>query len=590
MDNVLNQDLISRLVKATNDREPEKNEGVLYGTIVDDGIRKYVRLDGSTESTPVSSTTDISADDRVLVQLKNHTATVTGNVTDPAVGKKRADGLESSITQTAAEIRLEVANEVEGLNSSITQTASDIRSEVSSEVSGLNGKISNLDSKITQTAEAIRSEVSAEVKGLDTKISSNDSSVREYVKGLADTLDGKISNNSSAITNLDSKITQTAGEIRSEVSAEVSGLNVKIGNNTTSISNLDSKITQTAGEIRSEVSAEVSGLNKTITDKDTAMKTYVDGEVSDLDKSIGQNSSDIITLRSSISQNASSIETLVTNQTEFSKFQQTVEGFSFMGTGGSVKIKGGDIQLTGCITWADLDDDLTVDMEQVSADAASAADSASKASSSASDAASSASSASSSADSASSSASSASTSASNAASSASSASSSASSASSSAITAANEATRAKTQADKALSNANSTADALAATREIASDIEGNLPSYLEGTTINDVCLMSPVIIGGIIRAVDNDGSFTQMDGDGLRIYVDEADLPKAEIYTYRNSVYLVLGSGDNAGRNRFVIEKTSTAVSLIYEDGNGEEGGLIFRDGGTVEVIGTFVQ
>ena len=48
------------------------------------------------------------------------------------------------------------------------------------------------------------------------------------------------------------------------------------------------------------------------------------------------------------------VETLEDDNIQFSQFQQTVNGFSFMGNGGEVKISGGDLNLTGSITWSDL--------------------------------------------------------------------------------------------------------------------------------------------------------------------------------------------------------------------------------------------
>ena len=65
---------------------------------------------------------------------------------------------------------------------------------------------------------------------------------------------------------------------------------------------------------------------------------------------------DINGLNSRLDITNSSITTIVEKQDSFSEFQQTVEGFSFMGNGGNVKISGGDINLTGCITLSDMTD------------------------------------------------------------------------------------------------------------------------------------------------------------------------------------------------------------------------------------------
>ena len=220
----LSSELASQFAKVTNDTARNTNGTKLHGTITMLGEVPYVRLDGTEELTPISRTVEVAEGDRVEVTIANHSATVTGNLTDPSIGIMRAGALESSITQTAAEIRLELSNEVSKLNSSLTLTASEIRTELSDGISGL-------DSKITQ--------------------------------------------------------------------------------------------------------------------------------------------------------NANSISTLVKSSEKFSEFQQTVEGFSFMGTGGTVKISGGDINLTGSITFSDFNQTVTDELNAISDTADSALDTANTASSTA---------------------------------------------------------------------------------------------------------------------------------------------------------------------------------------------------------------
>lgn len=80
----LSSDLISQFVKITNDTPKSKKESTYYGTTVAYNGSIYVKLDGSELLTPVSTTTDLKAGERVIVMIKNHTATVTGNITAPA--------------------------------------------------------------------------------------------------------------------------------------------------------------------------------------------------------------------------------------------------------------------------------------------------------------------------------------------------------------------------------------------------------------------------------------------------------------------------------------------------------------------------
>ena len=96
----LSSDLVSQFVKITKDNKRTKTETTVYGTIVDYSDSKYVRLDGSDLITPVTMTVDAKAGDRVIVRLKNHTATVTGNITSPAARVESVAGVEEVIANT----------------------------------------------------------------------------------------------------------------------------------------------------------------------------------------------------------------------------------------------------------------------------------------------------------------------------------------------------------------------------------------------------------------------------------------------------------------------------------------------------------
>lgn len=83
----LSSDLISQFAKATNDNVKREKETIIaYGTTLVRGDVIYVKLDGSDLLTPVISTVNVRNNDRVTVMIKNHTATVTGNITSPSAG------------------------------------------------------------------------------------------------------------------------------------------------------------------------------------------------------------------------------------------------------------------------------------------------------------------------------------------------------------------------------------------------------------------------------------------------------------------------------------------------------------------------
>lgn len=98
----LSADLISQFVKTTTDKKETNKESTSYGTVVIDVITgaTSVRLDGSDILTPVSTTTLAKNGDRVMVTIKNHSATITGNLSDPAT----SSGSQADITQMASKI------------------------------------------------------------------------------------------------------------------------------------------------------------------------------------------------------------------------------------------------------------------------------------------------------------------------------------------------------------------------------------------------------------------------------------------------------------------------------------------------------
>lgn len=80
----LSSELLSQFVKVTQGEKKTKNESTVYGTAVKQDGKTYVKIDGSNLLTPVAATADTVDGERVIVMIKNHTATITGNITAPA--------------------------------------------------------------------------------------------------------------------------------------------------------------------------------------------------------------------------------------------------------------------------------------------------------------------------------------------------------------------------------------------------------------------------------------------------------------------------------------------------------------------------
>ena len=93
----LSNDLLSQFAKITNDDKKTKKENIVYGTTKEINGKLYVQIDGSELYTPVISATNSKEGERVTVMIKNHTATITGNVTSPTARLKDIDEINEDI-------------------------------------------------------------------------------------------------------------------------------------------------------------------------------------------------------------------------------------------------------------------------------------------------------------------------------------------------------------------------------------------------------------------------------------------------------------------------------------------------------------
>ena len=95
----LSNELISQFVKATKDTTKTNAESTVNGTTVEYDGKIYVKLDGSDLLTPVSKTADVKDNERVTVLIKNHAATITGNITSPSARSDAVVELGDKITE-----------------------------------------------------------------------------------------------------------------------------------------------------------------------------------------------------------------------------------------------------------------------------------------------------------------------------------------------------------------------------------------------------------------------------------------------------------------------------------------------------------
>lgn len=114
----LSSDLISQFVKNTKDDTKKQSETTMYGTVEKGNDGVYVRFDGSDGSpdtlTPVSTTADVQNGERVTVLLKDHSATIIGDLNVPSARSDTVNEVSNKVNniiiQTAKIEELEADN------------------------------------------------------------------------------------------------------------------------------------------------------------------------------------------------------------------------------------------------------------------------------------------------------------------------------------------------------------------------------------------------------------------------------------------------------------------------------------------------
>lgn len=175
----LSSDLVSQFVKITKDNKRTKTETTVYGTIVDYSDSKYVRLDGSDLLTPVTMTVDAKAGERVTVRLKNHTATVTGNITSPAARVETVKVVVDSVTDVenilANTVTTEVLNveraritalEADNVTTEVLNVERDRITALEADNVTINNKVTALENQVTSALKLIQ-DLDNRVKALE---------------------------------------------------------------------------------------------------------------------------------------------------------------------------------------------------------------------------------------------------------------------------------------------------------------------------------------------------------------------------------------------------------------------------------------
>lgn len=188
----LSNNLISQFVKMTNDKDKKdtKKETVVYGTMVEDENGNYnsVIIDGSSTSTPVKKAViagknkKTGTGDRVIVTIKNHTAIVTSNLSNPtarAVDTTDKDTVDDIVANSLVANNIE-SNTIEAINGKIERLqTNDLK--VDGSLKAIEGSIDDLK---TNTITAINGEIgtlNSKYTNVETLLSAHNARI-EYLE------------------------------------------------------------------------------------------------------------------------------------------------------------------------------------------------------------------------------------------------------------------------------------------------------------------------------------------------------------------------------------------------------------------------
>lgn len=161
----LSSDLISQLVKVN--KQPKKaTETTVYGTtkVTYEG-ETYVKLDGSDILTPIRTTTsNIKDGDRVTVLIKDHSATVTGNMSDPSASGLVVEAHGKQIDEFEVIMAYKVvAEDISAINATIDNLIAKIASigkleAVEADIETLRANLIDVDHLTATDIEAINAQ------------------------------------------------------------------------------------------------------------------------------------------------------------------------------------------------------------------------------------------------------------------------------------------------------------------------------------------------------------------------------------------------------------------------------------------------
>ena len=232
----LSNDVVSQFAKTVNGKNKEKTESTVYGTVVIYGGQRYVKMDGSDLLTPCDTTVSANEGERVTVLVKNHTATINGNLSSPSA----RTGDVKDVREQVLEVQRVVADKA---------------------------TIKDLEAERARIKELVADNVV--IKG---RMSASEADIGELKTNNAK-ITGRLDANEASIKKLDAeKLTAKDAELKYATVEKLQATDAKVGNLETDNVSVKGRLDAAEGNIKN-LNADNVAINKHLSANDADIKS-----------------------------------------------------------------------------------------------------------------------------------------------------------------------------------------------------------------------------------------------------------------------------------------------------------------------------
>lgn len=207
----LSNQLASQLAKVINADKDEDKAVTVKGTYKSIGSVNYVQIDGSDILTPVDMLVDAEDGERVTVEIGDHDATVTGNISSPMARSKDVSDLADTVDEYGNTIQqmdntiIQQNNSIIQINNSINEQNNTINQH-ENKINEFNDTIISMNNTINEqgnTIQLINNDISAQ----GDKITSMNNTITEQGDNIT-SMNNTIQSHGNSITEISNTIEQ----------------------------------------------------------------------------------------------------------------------------------------------------------------------------------------------------------------------------------------------------------------------------------------------------------------------------------------------------------------------------------------------